>query len=88
MHPVIRLRLTHPEQASMEHLNRILLEIDENEQQTICWGRQGAVLIGRIFSRLSTWSKQRPFGHVSQERCLKRGKQRLKFVDGQARQIS
>jgi len=88
MNPVIRLRLAHPEQAPMERLNRMLLEVDQNEQQTICRCRQGAVLIGRVSSRLPAPSMQGPCGHVLQERCLKGGNQRLKLVHGQARQIS
>jgi hypothetical protein len=50
MHPVIRLRLTHPEHAPMERLQCMLCEIDQNEQQTIGGCRQWAVLIGRVFS--------------------------------------
>ena len=88
MNPVICLRLAHPEQAPMEHLNGMLLEGDQNEQQTICCCRQGAVLRGRISSRLPAPSMKGPFGHVWQERRLKGGNQRLKLVHSQAGQIS
>ena len=87
MHPVIRLRLAHPEQAPMERLNGILLEGDQNAQQTICRGRQRAVRRGRVSSRLPAPSLKGPCGHVLQERRLKGGNQRCKLVHGQARQI-
>ena len=88
MNPVIRLRLAHPEQAPMERLQGMLLEVDQNEQQTVCRCRQGTVLIGRVASRLPEPSMKSPCGHVLQERRLKGGNQGLKLVYGQARQIS
>ena len=88
MHPVVRLRLAHPEQTPMERLQGMLLEVDQNEQQTICRCRQGAVLIGRVSARLPAPAMKGPCGHVLQERRLKGGNQRCKLVHGQARQIS
>jgi hypothetical protein len=88
MNPLRRLGLAPAEQAPMEHLNGILLEVDQHEQQSIfrCW--QGAVLIGCVSSRLPVPPMQGPFGHVTQECHLKVGHQRCKLVHGQARQIS
>jgi len=88
MDPLRRLGLPHAEQAPMEQLNGILLEVDQQEQQPIlrCWER--TILIGRVASRLPAPSQQSPCGHVVQERRLKGGHQRRKLVHGQARQIS
>jgi hypothetical protein len=88
MHPVIRLRLAHPEQAPMERLNSMLLEVDQHEQQPIFRCQEGAVLRGRVSSRPPAPSMKGPCGPVWQERRLKGGNQRLKLVHGQARQIS
>ena len=88
MHPLRRLGRAQAEQAPVKHLNRILLEVDQYEQQPIFRGRQGTVLIGRVASRLPTPSLQGPFGHGVQERGLKGGHQRGKLVHGSARQIS
>ena len=87
MNPWRRLGLAHPESASMEPWRGMLLEREQNEQQSIFRGGQGTVLIGRLASRLPPPSMERPFGHVPQERCLKGGHQRRKLVHGHARQI-
>jgi len=88
MNPLRCLGLAHAEQAPMEHLNGMLLEGDQHEQQPIFRCRQGTVLIGRVASRLPTPSMQGPFGHGAQKRRLKGEYQRRKLVHGQARQIS
>jgi hypothetical protein len=88
MNPLRCLGLTHPEQASMQQLRGILLEVDQNEQEPIFRGGQGTVLIGRIASRWPTPPRSGPFGHVAQERCLESGYQRSKLIHRQARQIS
>jgi hypothetical protein len=52
MNPLCRLGLAPPEQAPMQQLRRILLEVDQDEQQPIFRGRQGTVLISGIAARL------------------------------------
>ncbi len=68
MNPLRRFGLAHAEQAPMQQMNGILLEVDQNEQQTIFRCGQGTVRIGRIASRLPAPSMQGPDGHVVQER--------------------
>ena len=87
MNPLCRLGLAHAEQAPMQQLRGILLEVDQDKQQAIfrCW--QWTVFIRGIAARLPRPSMEGPLSHVVQECCLKRGDQRCKLVDGQARQI-
>ena len=87
MHPWRRFGLAHAEQAPMQQVHRMLLEVDEHAQETIfrCW--QGTVRIGWRASRLPTPSMQGPYGHGVQERCRKRRHQSRKLVHGQTRQI-
>ena len=88
MNPLRGFGLAHPEQAPMEHLRGILLQIDQDEQQSIFRGRQRTVRVGRIASRLSAPPMQGPFGHGAQEGRLTGGDQRRKLICGQAGQIS
>ena len=60
MNPLCRFGLTHAEQAAMEQVDGILLEVDQNEQQTIFWCWQGTVRIGRVASQLPAPSMQSP----------------------------
>jgi hypothetical protein len=87
MNPLRGLGLAHAEHASMQQLRGILLEVDHNAQEPIFRSGSGAVLIGRVASRLPTPPMQGPCGHVGQERRLKRGYQGRKLLYGQARQI-
>jgi hypothetical protein len=87
MNPLRGLGLAHAEQAPMQQLRRILLEVDQHEQQSLFRGRQGTILIGRIASHLPAPPVQGPVGHVPQEGLLKGGYQRVKLLHGQARQI-
>src|SRR5919198_5998395 len=88
MNPWCRLRLAHVEQAPMQQLRRILLAVDQDEQQAIFRGWQRTVLKGGVASCLPPPPVPGPIGHVAQERGLKVGYQRCKLVHGQARQIS
>jgi hypothetical protein len=87
MNPLGRFGLAHAKQAPMQEVKGMLLEVDENEQETIfrCW--QGTVRISGRTSRLSAPSVEGPCRHVGQERCLKGRHQGRKLVHGQARQI-
>jgi hypothetical protein len=85
MNPLRRLGLAHAEQAPMQQLRGVLLEVDQDKQQAVfrCWQR--TVLIGGIAARLPLPSMQGPVSHVVQECYLERGYQRCKLIDGQAR---
>jgi hypothetical protein len=43
--PLIRFALHHAEQAPLHDLERIGLEVGENEEEPIFWRRQGAVFV-------------------------------------------
>jgi hypothetical protein len=88
MNPWRRLGLAHAEQAPMQQLRGVLLEIHQDKQQAVfrCWQR--TVFIGGIAARLPLPSMEGPVSHVVQECCLKRRYQRCKLLDAQARQIS
>jgi hypothetical protein len=45
VHPLIRFALAHAKQAPLHHLEGRGFQGDQNEEQPICGGRQGAVLI-------------------------------------------
>ena len=88
MKPLSRCGLAHTEHASMEQVHGMLLEGDQHAHQTIFWGGQGTVRIGRVASRLPAPSMQGPCGYGVQERRLKGRHQGRKLVHGYARQIS
>jgi len=87
MNPRCGLGLAHAEQAPMQQLRGIRLEVDEDEQQPIFRSRQGTVRIGRIASRLPSPPVPGPVSQVPREGGLKGGYQRLKLFHGHARQI-
>ena len=84
MNPLGGFGLAHAKQVPMQQLRRVLLEIDENEQQPIFRGWQRTILLGGVASRQPTPPVQGPVGHVPQERLLERGDQRSKLIYGQA----
>jgi hypothetical protein len=88
MKPLCRRGLAPPEQAPMEQLCGIVLEVDQDAQQPIFRGWQGTVLLGRSASPLPAPAMERPCGHVSQERRFKGGHQRRQLVHRQACPIS
>jgi len=45
VNPLIGFALAHAEQAPLHHLERIGLEVDQNEEQSICRRWQGTVLV-------------------------------------------
>jgi len=67
MNPLCRLRLAHTEQAPMQQLRGVLLEVDQDEQQAVfrCWQR--TVLLCGIAARLPMPALQGPISHVVQE---------------------
>jgi hypothetical protein len=55
---------SHAEQAPMQQWRGRLLEVAQDEQQSILRGRQGTVLIDGIASRLPAPPVQGPFAHI------------------------
>jgi hypothetical protein len=79
--------LAHAEQPSLDDLERIGLQRDQENQQPILRRRQRTVLVGRIPPGGARFPIEAPVGHVALERGLKGWDQRLKLVHGETGQI-
>src|SRR5204863_447526 len=75
------------EQASLDDLERVCLEVGEQEEQAIFRRRQGAVFIHGKLASGSGLPIHPPRRHTGVERRLKGRDQRLKLVEGQAGEI-
>jgi hypothetical protein len=87
VNPLIRFALDHPEQAPLDHLKRIGLQVGEDEEQPIFRRRQGAVLVDGKLARGPRLPIHPPRRHPGLERGLEGGDQVLKLVEGQAGEI-
>jgi len=87
VNPLIRFALAHAKQAPLHHLEGIGFQVDQNEEQPIFGGWQGAVLIDGKLAGRPGLPIEALHGHVRLERGLKGRDQLLKLVEGQARQI-
>jgi len=81
------LALAHAEQPSLDDLERIGLQIDQEKQQPILRRRQRTILVGRVPPGGARFPIEAPVGHVALERGLKGWDQLLKLVEGQAGEI-
>ena len=63
MNPLRRFGLAHAKQASVEQVRGMLLEVEQNKQETIFRSWQGTVRIGCIASCLPAPSMEGPGGH-------------------------
>jgi len=81
MNPLIGFALTHAEQASLDHLEAVRLEIREQEEQPIFWRRQGAVLVHAKLAGRSGFPIEAPHGHVGAERCFEGWDQLLELIE-------
>ncbi len=87
MNPLIGFALAHAEQASLDDLERVSLEVGGQEEQPILRRRQGAVLVDRKPAGGPGFPVEAPRGHPGLERLLKGRDQLLKLVEGQAGEI-
>jgi len=87
VNPLIRFALDHPEQAPLDHLKRIGLEVSEQEEQPIFRRRQGAVLVDGKPARGPRLPIHPPRRHPGLERGLEGRDQLLKLVEGHAGEI-
>jgi hypothetical protein len=71
MNPLMSLALAHAEQSSLDNLERIGLQVDEDTQQPILRCRQRTVLVGRVPSGRARLPIEAPVGHVALIRRLK-----------------
>jgi hypothetical protein len=81
------LTLAHAEQSSLDNLERIGLQVDQDTQQPILRGRQRTVPVGRVLPGHARLPIEAPGGHVALIRGLKGKDQLLKFVHGETSQI-
>jgi hypothetical protein len=87
VNPLIGFALTHAEQASLDHLEAVGLQVREQEEQPIFGGRQGTVLVHAKLTGSAGFPIQAPRGHMGLERRLKGRDQLLKLVERQTRKI-
>jgi len=85
--PLIGFPLHHTKQASVDHLEGIGFEVDQNEEQPIFRRRQGAVFVHGKPTRGPRLAIHPPRRHPGVERSLKGWDQLLKLVERQAREI-
>ena len=85
--PLIGFTLLHAEQASLHHLEGIRFEIDQDEEESIFWRWEGAVLLHTKSTSGSRLPIKAPRRHVRLERDLKGWDELLKLVKGQTGQI-
>lgn len=72
MNPLMSFALAHPKQPPLHDLERIGLQVDQDKQEPILGGRQGAVLVRDVLPGGAWPSIEAPAGHMSLERGLKR----------------
>jgi hypothetical protein len=82
MTPLIGFALAHAEQAPLDHLEGVGLDVGKNKQEPILWGRQGAVLIDSKPARGPGFPIKAPRRHVRVERRLEGRNQLLKLLEG------
>jgi hypothetical protein len=87
VNPLIRFALAHAKQAPLHHLEGIRFQIDQHEEQPIFGCRQGTVLIGGKLAGGAGLPIEPPHSHMRLERGLEGRDQRLKFLQGQTREI-
>src|SRR3977135_1740998 len=79
--------LAHTEQAPLDHLEAVGLEIGQEEEQAIFGCRQGGVLEDAKLASGAGFPIEAPQGHMRLKCCLKGWDQVLKLVERQAREI-
>jgi len=87
VNPQIRFALEHAEQASLDDLERVGLQIREEEAQTIFRCRQGAMLVDGKPARGPGCPIEAPRRHMRLERRFKGWDQDLKLLERQAGHI-
>jgi len=87
MNPLMGFALAHLEQPPLHDLERIGLQVDQDEQQPILWRGQRAVLVGGIPADGAGPPIEAPQGHMRLECRLKGEDQVLQLIDGETGQI-
>jgi hypothetical protein len=71
MNPLMGLALARPEEASLDDLQGIGFQVDQDKQQAILRGRQWTVPVGGVPARRTRLPIKALCGHMSLERGLK-----------------
>jgi hypothetical protein len=87
VNPLIGFALAHAEQAALDHLEGIGLEVDQNEEQAIFRRRKRTVLVDRESAGGPGFPSEASHGHMCLARGLKGRDEELKLVQGQAGEI-
>jgi hypothetical protein len=87
MNPLMCLALAPPEEASLDDLQGIGFQVDQDKQQQILWGRQWTVLVGGVLAGRARLPIEAPLGHMGLVRGLKARHQLLKLLSYEAGQI-
>src|SRR5215468_7051128 len=87
VNPLIGLALDHAEEAPVHHLEGVGFEIDEDEQEPVFRGREGAVFVDGKPARGPRFPIHLPGRHPGVERGLEGWDQLLKLVERQAGEI-
>jgi len=85
--PLIGFTLAHAEQASLDDLERIGLQVSEQKEQPLFRCRQGAVLVHAKLASGPRLPIHPPRRHTGLERGLEGRDQLLKLVEGHAGEI-
>jgi len=87
VNPLIGFALAHAAQAPVHHLERIGLEVDQNEEQSIFRRWQGTVLVDREPAGDARLPIEAPRGEMRLERRLEGRDSLVKLIEHQAGQI-
>src|SRR5256885_1295580 len=78
--PLMRFALAHAKQASLEHLERVGLQVGQDEEQPIFWRREGTVFIHAKLASGPGFPIEAPRRHMGLEGGLKGQHQLLQLV--------
>ena len=73
VNPLVRMRLTHPEELSLHLLNRMLFQVGQNEEQFVCERGQWTGVIRTIAATCAGVSSDRAVLPVGDKRPLESG---------------
>src|SRR6266568_1612961 len=79
--------LAHAEQAPLDDLEAVRLQVREQEKQPVFWRRQGAVFVHGKLAGRPGFPIEAPGGHMCLKRRFKGRDELLELVERQAREI-
>jgi hypothetical protein len=85
--PWIGFALAHAEQASLDDLEAVRLQVREQEEQPVFRRREGAVFVDGKLASGAGFAIEAPRRHMGSERSLEGRNEELKLIEHQAGQI-